>query len=289
MVIGVIGEGLFGSWFVRFFQMWFPETTVMVSDLDTPLTNISLAEQANVILVAVPVGVLPAVLSEIAPYTRPDQLIIEIASTNKEAIHDALLKTRAEFWQIHPMCRPPEALTFSGFTVVIAEEDRLELWRAWTKTFLAATKGKVVQLPLAKMDRYAALVQVAVHVPLLAYCKTLMAFHAETDEPSRFVDELFQVASGFYQITMATMLRIIRQEPSLYWNVIHENPHSDAVLDVFERELRTLRAILATNNFPAFEQIFLGGREFADEENLKKGFKLFDVLKRDAETLWNEK
>ena len=180
------------------------------------------------------------------------------------------------------MCRPPEALTFSGFAVVVARENRLKQWRAWTETFLAATRGKVVQLHLAKKDRYAALVQVAVHVPLLAYCKTLMAFHAETNE-------LFQVASGFYRITVAAVLRIIRQEPSLYWNVIHENPYSDAVLDVFEHELREIRMILASNNFPVFKQIFLDGREFAGEENLKKGFVLFNKLTREAKARWNKK
>lgn len=283
MKIGVIGgKGRFGSWFVRFFEAWYPQDTVIVSDLDTSLSNTKVAKTANVILIATPVNITPAVIDEIAPSTHPEQLIIEITSTDKETIHKALLKTHADFMQIHPMCRPPETSTLSGFTVVIAKENRIAQWNEWAKTFLATTKGKVMQLPLVNMDRYAALVQVAVHVPLLAYLKTIMAFHAEADT-------LFQVASGFYRITSAALLRITRQDPNLYWNVIHENPYADDVLDIFERELREIREILTANNFPAFEQIFLDGREFAGEAALKKGFSLFDTLAREAEAHWNKK
>lgn len=141
----------YGVWFRRFFEKHYPDCQLIFSNLNTPthLSNTALAAQANVILVSAPVSAI-AVIREIAPFVA-GKLVIEVASTKKEEICDALLETGAEFLQIHPMCDPPKRMDFNVYDVLVSLRE-WGVWREWIEGFLKKTRGYQIYHSPEDMD-----------------------------------------------------------------------------------------------------------------------------------------
>ena len=103
-VIGIIGgKGRMGNWFKNFFEKHGSE--VIVSDVDTRISNRELAEKADIVIVSVPVKDTVKVINEIIHHVKKDALLTDLTSIKAEPVK-AMEKARSGVLGMHPLFGP---------------------------------------------------------------------------------------------------------------------------------------------------------------------------------------
>jgi prephenate dehydrogenase len=217
--------------------------------------------QADLVLLAVPVGAMAAVMKEIAPHLRPDAIVTDVGSTKKGVISAAratLAEHFARFVPGHPIAgrevpgvESSDATLFAGKLFVstpVAETDPAATARVeglWQRL-----GARVERMDPAEHDRVFAAVS---HLPhLLAFA--LVAQIAGEDDAER---KLSKAGAGFRDFT-----RIAASSPRMWRDVCLANR------DALAGELHTYRALLArlqsaleTGDGDALEAVFRAAAE----------------------------
>lgn len=218
------------------------------------------AGQADVILLALPVGETEAVLRQLAPHLKPGAIITDAGSTkmNVVAAAYAALGTRAvDFVPGHPIAGSERsgpgaarADLYRGRRVVLTPQPDTRAEALATVRALWETTGAQVEtLDAAQHDRIFAAVS---HLPHLA------AFALVDDLAGRADSELFFrfAASGFRDFT-----RIAASSPEMWRDIALANrPALLAELDGYVAALQTLRQALNDEDAAALLTIFSRAR-----------------------------
>lgn len=218
------------------------------------------AGQADVILLALPVGETEAVLRQLAPHLKPGAIITDAGSTkmNVVAAAYAALGTRAvDFVPGHPIAGSERsgpgaarADLYRGRRVVITPQPDTRAEALATVRALWETTGAQVEtLDAAQHDRIFAAVS---HLPHLA------AFALVDDLAARADSELFFrfAASGFRDFT-----RIAASSPEMWRDIALANrPALLAELDGYIAALLTLRQALNDEDAVALLTMFSRAR-----------------------------
>lgn len=211
---------------------------------------------ADLVLLAVPVGAMPAGLREIAPHLPQDCLITDAGSTKQDVIaaaRAALAGSLGQFVPGHPIAgaensgvMAARAELYQGRQVVLtplaenvpaAVERIAALWRA--------CGAEVAQMSAEAHDRIFAAVS---HLPHLA------AFALVDDLAGRSeADTYFQYAgSGFRDFT-----RIAGSHPEMWRDIALANREALLTeLDAYIAELEQIRGLLARGDAAGLEAIF---------------------------------
>jgi len=212
--------------------------------------------QADAICLAAPVGALPALLTEIAPYLRADALITDVGSTKQDVIfaaRAALGEHMAQFVPGHPIAGAEDSGAaaarpelFHGKSVILTPlpENRAEAV-AEVSGWWQACGAEVTEMEAVNHDRIFAAVS---HLPHLA-AFALVAELAERPEAALF----FQHAgSGFRDFT-----RIAASHPEMWRDIALAN--QGALLDEIDRyqeALARLRQLLESGDGAALHALF---------------------------------
>jgi prephenate dehydrogenase len=218
------------------------------------------AGQADVILLALPVGETEAVLRQLAPHLKPGAIVTDAGSTKADVVaaaHAALGARAADFVPGHPIAgsersgaAAARADLFLGRRVVLTPQpdtraDAVALVRALWE----ATGAQVEMLDATQHDRIFAAVS---HLPHLA------AFALVDDLAGRADSELFfrYAASGFRDFT-----RIAASSPEMWRDIALANrPALLAELDGYVAALQTLRQALNDEDAAALLALFSRAR-----------------------------
>ena len=102
--IGLVGgTGTMGRMFKGLFEA--SGYRVLISGLDTELSNERLVEASDVVIFAVPVRDTVSVIRSLAPLVRPGQLLSDFTSIKQEPVV-AMLETDASVIGCHPIFGP---------------------------------------------------------------------------------------------------------------------------------------------------------------------------------------
>ncbi len=212
--------------------------------------------QADAICLAAPVGALPTLLTEIAPYLRDDALMIDVGSTKQDVIlaaRAALGDRMAQFVPGHPIAGAEDSGAaaarpelFHGKSVILTPlpENRAEAV-AQVSGWWQACGAEVAEMEAEDHDRIFAAVS---HLPHLA-AFALVAELAERPEAALF----FQHAgSGFRDFT-----RIAASHPEMWRDIALAN--QGALLneiDRYQEALARLRKLLESGDSAALHALF---------------------------------
>lgn len=221
--------------------------------MDTPGAAVA---EADAVCLAAPVGALPDLLTQIAPYLRDDALITDVGSTKQDVIfaaRSALGDRIAQFVPGHPIAGAEDSGAaaarpelFHGKSVILTPlaENRAETV-ARVSDWWQACGAVVAEMEAERHDRIFAAVS---HLPHLA-AFTLVAELAERPEAALF----FQHAgSGFRDFT-----RIAASHPEMWRDIALAN--QDALLDEIDRyqeALARLRQLLESGDSAALQALF---------------------------------
>jgi prephenate dehydrogenase len=205
-------------------------------------TTVALAVAgADMVVIAVPVGTIGAMLSEMALHLDPDAVVTDVGSTKQSVIEDArrlLGGNLPAFVPGHPIAgtekrgvEASSAALFNDHTVLltpIAETKALAVARV--RAMWEATGARVVEMDAARHDRILAATS---HLPhMLAY--TLVDTLARMDDS----EEIFNYAAGGFR----DFTRIASSDPTMWRDICLAN--GAAIAEAIERYQKNLASVV---------------------------------------------
>lgn len=254
--ITVIGMGLIGSSIARNIQEKKLAKTLVAADVNedvcAKVIELEIAdyvtndlkrgvEDADVIILAVPVGAVAAVAKSIAPYVKPGAIISDTGSVKLSVIEamEPLIRDDLEVVPAHPIAGTefsgPEAgfaELFDGRWCILTPLDNTSIKAVEVMTKLWEACGAQIEIMDAK--HHDLVLGITSHLPhLIAYTIVGTANELEDDIKSEVIK--FS-ASGFRDFT-----RIASSDPTMWRDVFLNN--KGAVLEVLQRFTEDLTAL----------------------------------------------
>jgi prephenate dehydrogenase len=247
MKAGIIGgTGKMGRLFTPVFKRAGYE--VVVSGRSTLLTNTELAEQCDLVIVSVPIHDTVRVINEISPVLTRDQLLCDFTSLKTEPVA-AMMRSKASVIGLHPLFGPT-VQTLHHQTIIVcparAEENVLQ-------SLLSLFRDEGAQCTLAtpeQHDRMMAVVQGLTHFVTLCMADSVRRLGIDIDTTRAFT-------SPVYQIELSLVGRLLSQDPSLYADILQQNPFVPEVLSICTSSAEDLRRIVDTRDPALFKEFFL--------------------------------
>lgn len=253
--VAIIGMGLIGSSLARAVKARMPGVRLVVSDASAEVrarvTELGLADEvcdqpatavidAELVVLAVPVGAMAAVLAEIAEDMAPGAVISDVGSV-KESVGRAMLAAMPAHVQVvpgHPVAGTERsgpdagfAALFEGRWCILTPADPETSAAQAVKAFWERLGARVEMMDAAHHDRVLA---VTSHLPhLIAYSIVGTASDLETVTRSEVIK---YSAGGFRDFT-----RIAASDPVMWRDVFLNN--REAVLEVLGRFTEDLVAL----------------------------------------------
>ena len=208
------------------------EAADLLSHIKITTTLRQAVEDAELVILAVPVGVMEQVMKDIAPYLRPGCVITDTGSTKRSVIRDVLpfVPEACNFIPGHPLAGTEFSGPAAGFASLFetrywlilpngTPEDKVD----GLTTFLSDLGAMVETMDADYHDRVLAITS---HLPhLIAYTIVGTAVDLEQDLKN---DVIRFSASGFRDFT-----RIASSDPVMWRDVFLNN--NEAVLEMLQR------------------------------------------------------
>ena len=215
------------------------------------------AVEADLIVVAVPMGDMENVLAEIAA-VRPRGVVAEMCSL-KGHLQPTMQRLRANGLRLvsfHPMFGP-DLRMLSGRTIVFCTDaDPGDL--ALVRGLFADTSAELVEMDVAEHDRRIALVLGLTHLSNLAYARALMGSRVRAED-------LAQVAGETYTKQLGTTREVTAENPELYFQIQALNPVTEEVADGLMGAVREWRETVAAGDDDAFARLMRECRDYLAE------------------------
>jgi chorismate mutase/prephenate dehydrogenase len=255
LIIG--GSGKMGKWFGSFLQLRGMEISVLDPKPSKEFSNakdLSACKGADIIVVAVPLEKAPAILREIAAL-KPKGLVFDIASVKAPLI--PALKQAAEdglkVCSIHPMFGP-DANSIYARNVIVCDCGS----EAAIKEFVAIVDSMgchVITMPVEDHDG------LIVYVLGMSHALNIAFFEALRRSGKSYLD-LEEVASTTFRKQAATAIDVASEDPKLYFEIQHANPHTEEMLDLLVSSLAEIRAAALHDEAKDFIRIMDEGKKY---------------------------
>lgn len=264
MIIGIIGgKGKMGRLFGNLFRKYGHK--IIVSDINTKLTNENLVKTADAILFSVPINKTVQVIESIIPYTRKDQLLMDLTSIKTPAIN-AMLKSDSEVLGLHPMFGPTNEFK-SQIIVACKERERNK-----SKIILGIFRKEGMKIKISAADKHD---KIMASVQGLTHFNSIVLGHA-LSKGSRLKDTL-EYSSPIYKMRLAMSARILAQDAKLYGDIAIENPYFVDSLEEIEKSTKELIEIIRKKDKKSFENYFKNASEYVNDFK-KESIKLTDKM-----------
>jgi chorismate mutase/prephenate dehydrogenase len=226
--------------------------TVLVADLDTALSAVDAAKQADVTVVAVPIAATERVIREVGPHVPKHGLLMDITSIKGAPLAAMLAATEASVVGTHPMFGP--GAPFQNQRVVLCR-GRGDSWARWVEDTFRSRGLVITEASAEEHDRAMALVQVLTHYQTQVLGLTLARVGGALDEGLRF-------RSPAYLMELYVAARHFGQDPALYGPIEMENPRTQQITEAFIAAANSVQALLLSRDQAGFAAMFEEVRGF---------------------------
>jgi prephenate dehydrogenase len=244
--VGIIGgRGEMG----RFFRDVFEKEgyRVIVAGRTTPLSARSLAQQARIVVVSVPIRDTVAVINDIAPFLSGGQLLCDLTSVKQGAM-EAMLATPAQVLGLHPMFGPGVS-SLEGQTVIAMPARCMPGAGDEILGLLSRQGARVTVTTAAEHDRMMAIIQGLMHFSTLVVAETMREVGASPEALLRYQSPIYQIETGIIG-------RILGQDAALYGPILQNNPAVCEVVTAFVAAAARLQEIVCTHDTDEFTAFF---------------------------------
>lgn len=265
LTIGIIGDsGAEGKWLRAFFEK--QGLHVTGSSFSSIMTNCQVVKRSDVVIFAVTLRDMVSVIGELVPFSRPDQLWMDVGS-RKEKILNEMLTSRAEVVGLHPLCAPPRGTTLAGETLAYCPA-RLDCWLGWVQWLLLQLRADVVTCAPIHHDAVMLLVQ---NVPQAATLAQAMTLANSGQTP----DDLLKFSTTASRKTLSLIASMLANTPEVYADIQIGNPEGIAALDELIRSLSRIRRLASQRKSSEIVAILDELRTFYGEDFIAAGRKGF--------------
>ena len=221
------------------------ETALRIGLVDQVVSLEECERQADIIIVAVPVGTAVRLIPEILDKMSPQQLVIDVCSTKSQICHAVKYHPkRQQFVSTHPMAGTeysgPEAAKkglFDGWACIFAdtEESAPQAVAAIEKMY-GVLNMRPIFMNADQHDVHTAYVSHISHVTSFALALTVL--EKEKDEK-----HIFDLASGGF----ASTVRLAKSNADMWVPILLQNRDNMLqVMDTYMKEIQQFRDAIAT-------------------------------------------
>ena len=265
-IIGIIGgKGRMGNWFKNFFENQGLE--VIISDLDTRISNREVAEKADIVIVSVPIKNTVKVINEIIPYIKKDALLTDLTSIKVEPIK-AMKKAKSGVLGMHPLFGPL-APNLKNQNIVFCPIKKNK-WINFLKKLFKENGARIIEISPEIHDAQMALLQCLIHFSNinLAYF-----FYRKKFKPlPSFLTPTFRLQS-------LLMGRILAQNPELYADIEIKNSYFRKLSKEYLKELHSFQKIIEKKDYQEFQKRFKKASSYLSNFVKVAEEKTTDILK----------
>lgn len=251
--VGIIGgKGKTGSQFSAVFRKL--GFKVLVSDVETKLTNKELIAMSDIVVFSVPLQLTSKIISkEIKNCTRKDQLILDVSSLKEKQV-GLMNKACGEVVGMHPLFGP-SAEDFKGLTLVLCPGRCSKKTLNSLEGLMEKVGFKIVVMRPAEHDKLMAIVQVIPHL------KTILA-----GELLKFLGvnpaKSYEISTPIYKLELDIIGRIFSQDGALYGSIIAENPNSKKLIKFLKKTVGEYDEFISNDDVDALNNRFKGVKKF---------------------------
>jgi len=268
MVVAIIGVGLIGgSLAISLKEKGMASRVIGVDQqeqnikkaldlklIDAAATLDEAMQQAQLIILAIPVDALMQLLPSMLDKVQPQHVIMDVGSTKKKILElVAGHPNRGRFVAAHPMAGTeysgPEAAIpnlFTNRTMVLcdvknSDEDALEIIEA----LVDALQMRLVYMNAEEHDLHTAYVSHISHITSFALALTVLKKEKEQGR-------IFELASGGFESTV----RLAKSSPDMWVPIFKHNRNN--VLDVLDEhihQLQQMKQLLEEEDYDAFYKL----------------------------------
>ncbi len=222
--------------------------TVLIADVDTSLSNIEAASNADVIAIAVPIESTIDVIKELGPHCKTDALLFDVTSTKTRPIQTMLEYFDGSVIGTHPLFGPNVHSLQGQKIAVVCARDHGD-WHEWLCKILAARGLSILDTSAEEHDAAMGIVQVLTHQTTEILGRTIQQLDVD-------VRRTLEFTSPIYLMELLMAARHFAQSADLYASIQMNNPETTKVLDALQQAGTELREIVLSKNRDAFRTLF---------------------------------
>jgi prephenate dehydrogenase len=242
-LIGIIGgEGKMGRWFKGFFSsQGFP---VIISDLNTKLSNKDLAQKADIIIVSVPIRQTVKIIEEIRNFVRKNALLSDFTSLKTKPV-EAMKKAKSGVLGMHPLFGPlVQKLEGQNIVFCRVKNNR---WVNFLKNIFLKNGAKILEMSPREHDLQVAVLQALLHFTNLSLARTI---YSQKSLPQT------SFSTPIFRLQLLLWGRILSLSPELLSDIEFENPFFEKLLVDFQKEVNELSKDVREKNYKNFAKKF---------------------------------
>lgn len=257
LVIG--GGGHMGRWFCRFLTA--QGYKVQVADPAGGPPGVPAAadwretpDEFALTVVAAPLHISAGMLEEIA-FEGRQGLIFDIGSVKAPLARglQALADNGCRVASVHPMFGP-DAHVLHGCHVLVMDVGHEEAAGEAAAVF-GGSMAEILRMPLADHD------------PLIAYVLGLshalnLAFLTALQESGEQAPRLARLSSVTFDRQLRVAAAVARENPHLYYEIQHRNPHGPGAIHSLAAAVSRLAAVIHDDDEEAFVRLMQAGRDY---------------------------
>jgi prephenate dehydrogenase len=239
MKVAIIGgSGKMGQWFTRQLLQEGEEVVITGRNqeklratgkkLGAPIaTNIEAVKQANVVIISVPLDTLETVVKGIAPYTRDEQVFLDVTSlktTPVEIMHRYIRK--GTILGTHPVFGPgAKSASNQNFVLTPTNEEEV-LVAAKTRQYLEERGANVSIMSPLEHDQMMSVVLGLAHFIAIVSADTLLSFEK--------FQEMKKIGGTTFKVLYTLMESVISEDPELYASLQMSFPNIKEIEGLFQ-------------------------------------------------------
>jgi len=272
-IISIIGgKGAMGKKFKKVLEK--EGHKVLISDLNTKLTNQEVASRGDVIIITVPIRVTEEVIREITPFVKKGALLTDFTSVKIKPM-ELMMKIdnfKNEIVGGHPLFGP--TAEFKNQNIILCK-GRTGKHYEWYKNFLKSLGLEIIEMTSKEHDRHMAVIQCLTHFSNLSLGSALSKINYDLSLGEK-------IATPVYKLRFYGVGRILAQDSILYADIQKYNPFAKEVSEIYLKAVRELNDSVKNNKSEEFINIFKRSQKYFGEfkeKSLKITDKLIKVMK----------
>ena len=216
---------------------------VEVADLGTVCTSREVVEASDIVLFAVPLHLTISIIRDLVPFTRPDQLLMDLTSLKVAPVQE-MLRSPASVLGLHPMFGG-RVSSLIGQTLVacpvrIDSPDWDGLRALFTETGI-----RVKETSPEEHDRMMSIIQVLFHMTTMLTGRVLRDLGVD-------IAETMEYTSPSYRLEINLLGRMFAQSGALYSAITEMNPYTADIISHFRQGLEDYEKWYRSQDLEAF-------------------------------------
>jgi chorismate mutase/prephenate dehydrogenase len=252
------GSGKMGAWFSRFFAQRGHEILVndIISSTVFPFENNlrRAIKHSDIVVVAAPISDSPAILKSVLDL-KPKGLVFDLSSIKEPVIK--LLRNAVEKGErvcsVHPMFGP-EAVSMLERNLLLCDCGSPEAIKE-TKELFTSAGANISVIPIETHDELIAYVLGMSHALNIAFFDAL-------GKSGHSFEELKIAASTTFNDQVVNSRRVAKEDPEMYYEIQHLNPHNVVALDKLLKAMEEVRSAAKEKDSDEFNHIMKKGKEY---------------------------